>query len=304
MISLVGRLRCLGLGHRSAPIRKGRECAGGAPSLPGRRAGRAWNGQAAESAPGWRDAGPDYGEAMLDSNESNAAVWKSDEHVAKWVASTDERERGRVAARRLLAEFLPFGQDEAFTFVDLGAGTGAATRAVLDRFPAATAVLADYSPQMMEEGRRALAPYEGRYRYVEVELAAGRWPAELQEGLQAVISSLCVHHLPDDRKAGLFGEILARLAPGAWYLNYDPVRGADPAVEEAWTRVVDRRDPEAAAGRAQRSPDEQARWENHVRHIVGLDTQLALLRSAGYEAVDVYWKELDHAITGGRRPLS
>lgn len=241
---------------------------------------------------------------MVDSVESNAAVWKSEAHVAQWVATADERERGRAWARRMLSDLLPFDEADAFTFVDLGAGTGAAARAVLDRYPASSAVLADYSPQMMEEGRRALAPYAGRYRYVELDLAAGRWPDELAGGQEVVISSLCVHHLPDDRKQGLFSEILTRLAPGAWYLNYDPVAAEDPAVEAAWTRVVDRRDPEAAAKRMRRSPEDQARWENHVRHISPLDLQLGFLRTAGFEAVDAYWKELDHAIFGGRRPIS
>lgn len=239
---------------------------------------------------------------MVDSRESNAAVWKSDESVAKWVATADERERSRVWPRQMMAELLPFAEADRFTFVDLGAGTGAAARAVLDRYPASSAVLADYSPQMMDEGRRLLADYEGRYRYVEVDMAAGRWPAELRGGLQAVISSLCVHHLPDDRKQGLFEEVFERLLPGGWYLNYDPVAGGDPAVEEHWQLVQDRRDPEAAAKRTNRTPQEQSRWENHVRHIVPLDPQLGFLRTAGFEAVDVYWKELDHVIFGGRRP--
>ncbi|MCU4185135.1 class I SAM-dependent methyltransferase [Acidiferrimicrobium sp. IK] len=239
---------------------------------------------------------------MADSAESNAAVWKSDAGIVQWVATAEERERGRVWPRRLLAELLPFSEADAFEFVDLGAGTGAAARAVLDRYPGATAVLADYSSQMMEEGSRALVGYDGRYRYVEFDLEAGRWPAEITGGLQAVISSLCVHHLPDERKQALFEQILERLAPGAWYLNYDPVAADDPAVEAAWRRVVDERDPEAAARRAHREPAEQERWDNHVRHIVPLALQLGFLRGAGYEGVDAYWKELDHAIFGGRRP--
>lgn len=239
---------------------------------------------------------------MVDSAQSNAAVWKSHENVAQWVATADERERSRTLSRRLMAELLPFAGDEEFTFVDLGAGTGAAARAVLDRYPSSRAVLADYSPLMMDEGRRALADYEGRYSYVELDMASGRWPAELDGGLQAVISSLCVHHLTDQRKQGLFHEVFERLAPGGWYLNYDPVAADDPAVEEVWQRVHDRRDPEAAQKRAHRTPEEHERWENHIRHIIALDPQLEFLKTAGFDAVDVYWKELDHVIFGGRRP--
>jgi tRNA (cmo5U34)-methyltransferase len=247
-------------------------------------------------------AGRAYDLAMPDSAESNAAVWKSTTAVAEWVATSDDRERRRAWPRRLMAELLPFTSDEQFTFVDLGAGTGAAARAVLDRYPGSTAVLADYSSQMMEEGRRSLAAYEGRYRYVEMDLASGRWPTQIGGGLEAVISSLCVHHLPDHRKQGLFDEIFERLGPGGWYLNYDPVRADAPATAAVWERVIDAMDPEAAAKRVHRTPDEQARWENHVRHIVPLHPQLEFLRTAGFEAVDVYWKELDHAIFGGRRP--
>jgi hypothetical protein len=100
----------------------------------------------------------------------------------------------------------------------------------------------------------------------------------------------------------LFGEIFSRLAPGGWYLNYDPVTAGDPAVEEAWRRANDRRNPAAARKRANRTPEEQMRYENHVRYMSPLATQIDFLRAAGFEAVDVYWKDLDYVIYGGRRP--
>jgi len=240
---------------------------------------------------------------MRDSTDTNEAIWKSDRGISYWVSTAEDRERRRTDQRRLMAELLPFADDEQFSFVDLGAGTGAAARAVLDHYPRARAILADYSPQMMDEGHRELSLYEGRYVYVEFDLAGGRWPAEIPSEVAAVISSLCVHHLPDGRKQELFGEILERLAPGGWYLNYDPVTTEEPVVEEAWQRASDRQDTEAAEKRANRSPEEQRRYENHVRYMMPLAPQLDFLRAAGFEAIDVYWKQLDYAIYGGRRPL-
>jgi tRNA (cmo5U34)-methyltransferase len=239
---------------------------------------------------------------MENTSESNDAVWKSESSVAQWVATSDERERRRVWPRRLMAELLAFSDEDNFTFADLGAGTGAAARAILDRYPLASAILADYSPQMMEEAKKALRAYDGRYRYVEIDLASGHWPAELSGGLDAVVSSLCVHHLQDDRKQALFGEIFERLVPGGWYLNYDPVSAAEPAIETAWRKVTEALDPEAAEKSRHRTPEEHARWQNHVRHIIALEPQLGFLRAVGFEAVDTYWKELDHVIFGGRRP--
>ena len=240
---------------------------------------------------------------MPDTADANEAIWKSDESISHWVSTAEDRERRRADARRLMAELLPFDDDRAFTFVDLGAGTGAAARVVLAQFAGARAILADYSPQMMAQGRRELADFGDRFTYVEFDLGHGPWPTGIPDQVDAVISSLCVHHLPDARKGALFGEVLERLTPGGWYLNYDPVATGDPLVEAAWLRAGDRRDPEAAAKRLHRTPEEQTRFENHVRYITALDPQLDLVRAAGFEAVDVYWKELDHVIYGGRRPL-
>ena len=239
---------------------------------------------------------------MPDSADTNEAIWKSDAAISHWVSTAEDRERRRADERRLMAELLPFDKDQQFTFVDLGAGTGAAARVVLDYFPGARAILGDYSLQMMEQGRRELSAIGDRYSYVEFDLGRGPWPAEIPSEVDAVISSLCVHHLPDERKGQLFAEVLEHLLPGGWYLNYDPVTTEDAVVEAAWLRAGDRRDPEAAAKRENRTPEEQSRHENHVRYMIPLAPQLDLLEEAGFEGVDVYWKQLDHVIYGGRRP--
>lgn len=240
---------------------------------------------------------------MPEHEDTNEAVWKSEIGVTFWKSTRDDRERRRGAHRLLLAELLPFQADEAFTFVDLGAGTGAAARTIMDHYPAARAILADYSPQMMAQGAIELESYEGRYSYVEVDLAkGGPWPEAIPALVDAVITSLAVHHVTDARKQELFTQILAHLVPGGWFLNYDPVATSDPVVEEAWHRVEDRRDPAARHKREHRTPEEQLRYENHIRYMIPLEPQVAFLRAAGFEGVDVYWKELDYAIYGGRRP--
>lgn len=234
--------------------------------------------------------------------DANAAIWHSAEIVQAWAGEEAGRERERTGHRQFLARLLPFG-DEAFTFLDLGAGTGAASRAILAAHPRSTAILADFSAEMMIVGEQEMQPFAGRYQYVEFDMAAGAWPAAIPAALDAVVTSMCVHHLTDERKQGLFTEIFARLAPGGWYVNYDPVRAVDPLVEATWEQVNDRQDPGAAQRRQHRTPSQQARWDNHVRFIIPLDQQLDYLRSAGFEGIDVYWKELENVIYGGRRPV-
>jgi SAM-dependent methyltransferase len=239
---------------------------------------------------------------MDEPSDTNAAIWQSEEVVRAWAADAGKRERNHAAGQEYLALLLPFAEQAEFTVLDLGAGTGAASRAILGRYPRSTAILADFSAEMMGAGEREMQPFAGRYQYVEFDMLAGAWPAAIPAALDAVVTSMCVHHLPDARKESLFTEIFGRLVPGGWYLNYDAVRAADPDVEATWERVSDRGDPEAASKRLHRTPLEHARYDNHVRYMIPLAQQLDYLRSAGFGAIDVYWKQLEKVIYGGRRP--
>lgn len=240
---------------------------------------------------------------MSQHHDPNAAIWQSGGMAATWAAEAAERERSHAAPWKLMAALLPFGPDDEFTFADLGAGTGNCARAVLAEYPRSRAILADFSAEMMGAGEEQMQPYAGRYQYVEFDLSKhGAWPGEIPAALDAVLTSLCVHHLPDPRKAGLFAEVFARLAPGAWYLNYDPVKTADPVVTAAWQRAADRANPAAAHRREHLTDEERARWENHVRFIAPLEPQLDHLRAAGFAGVDVYYKRLEYVIFGGCRP--
>ena len=239
---------------------------------------------------------------MEQSIDANAAIWKSEEGIQYWKARTNDREARRAAQWRLMGELLPFDQEADFTFLDLGAGTGAASRTILALYPRSTAILADFSPQMMDEGQRAMQVFAGRFQYVEFDMLVGVWPATIPTALNAVVTSLCIHHMPDVRKQGLFAEIFEHLLPGGWYLNFDPVTSHDPVIEATWQRADDRSDPEAVNKRLHRTPLEQARHENHIRYMIPLEQQLGYLRSAGFQGIDVYWKHLENVIYGGYRP--
>jgi SAM-dependent methyltransferase len=234
--------------------------------------------------------------------DMNAAIWQSSDTAEYWAAEATVHERNHGAQWRFMADLLPFADQDAFTFADLGAGTGSLSRAILERHPRSTAILADFSAQMMGAGEREMQPFAGRYRYVEFDLSAGEWPAAIPAQVDAIVTSLCVHHLPDERKQGLFAEILDHLVPGGWSVNYDPVRPEDPVVRSVWQRVGDRYDPETARRRLHPTPEERARHENHLRHMIPLTQQLGYLQAAGFEGIDVYWKRLEWVIYGACRP--
>jgi tRNA (cmo5U34)-methyltransferase len=236
------------------------------------------------------------------SEDTNAAIWKSEEVVKNFAAQAARNEQQRRDQLILVARLLPFDRQDEFTFLDLGAGTGAASRALLGEYPRASAILGEYSPQMMDEGHRLLSEFKGRYRYVELDMLAAEWPSDVPDQLDAVVSALSIHHLPDDRKRSTFKEIRQRLRPGSWYINYDPIRAPNETLEAFWERVNDRYDPDGPYKRTHRTPQEEARHENHVRYMIPLAPQLEWLAEAGFEQVDVFWKRLDWVIYGGCAP--
>ncbi len=197
---------------------------------------------------------------MNGPTDANAAIWQSDQMAATWAAEAAMRERNHAAQWRFMAELLPFAAGDEFIFCDLGAGTGNLSRAILGRHQASTAILADFSREMMRAGEGEMRPFAGRFSYVEFDMSAAAWPEAIPGAVDAAVTSMCVHHLPDERKQGLFAEIFDRLVPGGWYLNYDPVRTDDAVVASTWQRVADAGDPQAARRRQHHTPAERARW--------------------------------------------
>jgi SAM-dependent methyltransferase len=95
--------------------------------------------------------------------------------------------------------------------LDVGAGTGTGTFALLNRFEDADAVAVDLEPQLLEH-LRASAGHRGmadRVRTVEADLDAG-WPAI--DTVDLVWASASLHHMADPDR--VLTEIFARLRPG------------------------------------------------------------------------------------------
>src|SRR5437868_2068630 len=71
--------------------------------------------------------------------------WTSPEYAERWVADAEARDPERTAQLALMAALIPRPRDAAIRVLDLGAGYGIVSRAVLDVFPAAQITLMDYS---------------------------------------------------------------------------------------------------------------------------------------------------------------
>ena len=173
--------------------------------------------------------------------------------------------------------------------VDLGAGTGALSAAVLEGLPAARVTLLDVDAPMLDEARGRLASFAERVCFRE-----GSFLDPLPSA-DAMVASLALHHVHDlDAKTDLYRSIRDALAPGGVFLNLDAAI-TDGARLNALTfgRWAARMAEHGIADAEARG--HFAAWAAEDRYFP-LDEELAALRRAGFAEVECFWRRGSSAI--------
>jgi tRNA (cmo5U34)-methyltransferase len=188
-------------------------------------------------------------------------------------------------------------------FLDVGCGDGAIAELVLSAHPGSEAVLLDFSEPMLSRARTRLRAWPGRWQTVLGDLRDPAWREGLPAGrYDAVVSALAIHHLPAERKRGLFAELFALLEAGGLFVNMDYVSIDGPLQGLFDEQML-----------ANAVHDEQERGGGHSEHELDLDDnedqpnsaeeQVQWLRDAGYEQAELYFKWAEAAVFGAVKPL-
>jgi tRNA (cmo5U34)-methyltransferase len=162
--------------------------------------------------------------------------------------------------------------------LDLGCGDGRLTALLLDAYPASTAICVDLSPVMLDAARRRFAGDE-RVTFVEHRLDD---PLPVDPPFDAIVSSLAIHHVTDERKRGLYAEAAGLLAPGGVFANLEIVASPTQELHDRWRDEMGARD----------DPSDKLR---------DLVSQLAWIEEAGLEQVDCIWKWRSLALMRGEK---
>lgn len=194
-----------------------------------------------------------------------ADEWGNPERVAEYLLREIPH---RHVAEEMLLEALPSRVER---FLDLGTGDGRLIAAIRDRHPDAMALGIDNSEPMLA---RAAERFDA-HPLVELRAHDLELPLTDSGPLDAVVSGLAIHHLEDERKRELFGEIHSLLAPGGVFANLDLVASASPRLHERFRREI---------GRTQDDPTDR---------LADLAEQMGWLREVGFAAVDCHFKWLE-----------
>ncbi len=177
--------------------------------------------------------------------------------------------------------------------LDLGAGTGALSEAMLRREEVGTVELIDVDAEMLEQARVRLFGYGKRARFT-LRSYDGELPA-----CQAVAASLALHHVPSiERKARLYGRVFEALGRGGVFVNADATMPDDPVARDATYRAW--AEHMVASGiaeeRAWRHFEEWAEEDTYFP----VDVERAALEDAGFRT-EVAWREGPMTVVVGRR---
>ena len=191
--------------------------------------------------------------------------------------------------------------------LDLGCGDAILLAKVLEAFPEAAGIAVDFSPLMLEQACKRLAPFGARARTVEADLGAPAWLDDVNGPFDAIVSGFAIHHLPDARKRALYEEIRNLLDAGGVFVNAEHVASATPRLEEMFDDAMAehlfrrRRERGEAVTFEQVKRDLLERPDRAANILAPVDEQCGWLRELGFLDVDCYWKYFELAVFGGYR---
>jgi tRNA (cmo5U34)-methyltransferase len=207
--------------------------------------------------------------------------WLDAQSAERWLTRRQELAPADQAHEMIVGHALP---ETVTRVLDLGTGDGALLATIHERWPTAAGIGLDISDALLGGARERFA--DSADLTFEPHDLMEPLPADLGR-FDAVVSGLAVHHLPDPRKRGLFGEVFEVLEPGGVFCLFDVVVSPTP---ELHTRAQEA----LGFGPEDQHPSDQP---------AALEDQLTWLRDAGFAHVDCHWKWLELAVLAGTRTL-
>ncbi len=204
--------------------------------------------------------------------------WAADDHARAYLERAN-RIVNRQHGEAMVKDLLPANPAR---ILDLGTGDGRLLAVLKEEHPEATSVALDFSAVMLETARERFAGDES-VTVVEHDL---NQPLPDLGLFDVIVSSFVIHHLPDERKRALYGEIFAALSPGGVLCNLEHVEPVSARAHQRWMEAMSR------------TPAD----EDPSNLLTPVETQLGWLRDIGFIDVDCYWKWYEFAVLAGWRP--
>jgi SAM-dependent methyltransferase len=205
-------------------------------------------------------------------------AWQSADHALAYLSRADAIPH-RTEGEAVLLSQVPLTTRR---ILDLGTGDGRLLALLKIDRPEANGIALDFSETMLAAARERFAP-DPRIEVVTHNLED---PLPDFGPFEAIVSSFAIHHLADNRKQALYGEVFNRLTPGGIFCNLEHVASPTEGLHRRFMQAIGF------------DPDQ----EDPSNQLVDVETQLQWLRGLGFIEVDCYWKWLEMALLIGVKP--
>ncbi len=190
--------------------------------------------------------------------------------------------------------------------LELGCGEGLLAELLLDSLPQVSYWGLDGSALMLEKATLRLSRFGERARLGAFELGDTAW-RDLESPVQAVVSSLTLHHLYGEGKQLLFKDVYTILAPGSGFVIADMVEPVSApgrqVAADAWDEVVRERSIKLDGNTKGLDFFTRERWNTYrypdpddIDHPSPLFDQLKWLEQAGFVNIEVHFLQAGHAL--------
>lgn len=244
---------------------------------------------------------------MPDKSESGSIkAYDLTERASSYDADMDLMHPNRTKMVEMALEVLPFDNQTRINALDMGAGTGFFSQAVLRRFPNCHVIAIDGASSMIEMAKARLSTNLNRVDFRVGDLRHLKKMLTSTDTGSVVYSSYTLHHLTPEEKLEVVRSALTFLKPGGWFLNADLIVAPDPEIEARIQDIRVRGIVHRADGR-----DERFKDGTSTRHFLDnlelceqdkpltLNEDLRIFREAGLKNASVFWLEYREAVIGG-----
>lgn len=181
----------------------------------------------------------------------------------------------------LIVELLLVGEPRSV--LDIGAGIGNVSAAVLDALPQARITAVEPCDEMFAEAGRTLSGFSGRVELLNKDIL----DYTPDHRFDAIISNLVLHNIGLSDKRRLLADLVGWLKPGGDFIWSDLIRHPDERLQAHFIEYR-QRFAEAAG-----CPDEVFRRDSskeaQLDHPLSVEEALGLAHEAGFGSVSLAW---------------
>ncbi len=243
--------------------------------------------------------------ATSDSHEA----WNNPDYIHWWLKKRAWKGPIREIQAEMVVRMIPHPLDSAIRVLDLCAGFGALSIAILKSRPNAKALCIDGSEELTKLGRDRTAEFAERIKFVQASLDTADWLTSTTGSYDAVVSAQAfIRFLTPERRKSLYKEIFNITSPGGCFINADDICAPTVTLRKRYRRALNQwlddhlREPSGDTPAFVKFKEDSPVNHDEPRKDGFLDQELCWLREAGFEDVDCFWKFGMMTIYGGFRP--